>query len=170
MKRTCNRCLHLQHALLMAQDVGSVIDDAQRHILLQPSLLQQVSLQQLHLGPTVFIELLHGEARRRGIRHRYKEEKRGTKTDLTSFSHRKPQIIMITEQTETPTKTNTLYSCSKVRPKPNTQVSVHSMCFGPQNHQPVKYLTKLWCKKVPSGLKLLFLNHSTQLQGLPAGF
>lgn len=58
---TGDRRLHLEHALLLAQDAGTLVDDAQGNFFLDAALLHQVALQQIRVGLAVHEQLLHGE-------------------------------------------------------------------------------------------------------------
>lgn len=60
--RTRDWRLDIQHSALLAQDSGTLIDDAQGHGLLQPTLLGEVSFEQVHPRPALCIKhLLHGK-------------------------------------------------------------------------------------------------------------
>lgn len=80
---TCDGSLHFQHAFLLAQDGGSLIDDPEGSLLLQPALFDQMSLKDLHTGPPVHVQVFDRQACTGRIWHRCKnarEEKRLTST------------------------------------------------------------------------------------------
>lgn len=60
--------LHLEHALLLAQDAGTLVNDAQGNFFLYTALLHQVALQQLRVGFAAHKQFLHAEplVRRKG--------------------------------------------------------------------------------------------------------
>lgn len=61
-KHTRDWRLDVQHGALLAQDGSALIDDAQGHSLLEPTLLCEVSFEQVHPRPALGIKhLLHGQ-------------------------------------------------------------------------------------------------------------
>lgn len=79
---TCDGGFHLKHAFLLPEDGGTLVDDPQGRLLLQPTLLYQMGLEHLQTGPPVHVQLFDRQAVSRRIRHGCREikERRDTVT------------------------------------------------------------------------------------------
>lgn len=56
---TCDWCLHLHHALLLSQDVGAVVYDAQGYFLLHTTLFNQMVFQDFSTGLAIHKQVLY---------------------------------------------------------------------------------------------------------------
>lgn len=58
---TCYRRLHFQHALLLAEDVGPVVDDLESRVLFHAALFDEVVAEQLGAGFAIFKQLFQSQ-------------------------------------------------------------------------------------------------------------